>query len=242
MTRSQGFTLIEMAVVLVIIGLVLGGLIVPIAVQMDQRRYSETNSRLENARNALLGYAMSHTAANGKPYLPCPDTDGDGLEENRVAGVCPSQEGRLPWTTLGIEKGDSWNNLIRYRVHPTFSNNTTGFSLSSSANFRICQDAACATIISTSIPVVLVSHGKNGYGARTSQGATLFVPATISADELENIDGRNNPSAGNNTADTADTADVDFVSTTISNTFDDVVVWISPNVLFNAMVSAGKLP
>jgi hypothetical protein len=35
---------------------------------------------------------------------------------------------------------------------------------------------------------------------------------------------------------------VNFVSKQMTPTFDDLVVWISPNVLFNRMVAAGKLP
>lgn len=241
-----GFTLVEMAVVLVIVGLMLGGLLVPLSAQTDQRSYSETKRLLDEAKEALYGYAMSHTATDGKPYLPCPDTNNDGLEETRqVSGACAinSQEGRLPWATLGLPRADSWGNLIRYRVHPTFSNSTTGFTLSSTANFRICEDGACTTVVSSGIPAALVSHGKNGYGTYNAEaGTVILVSATASANELENIDGRNNPSAGNNTADTADTADVDFVSTFVSSTYDDVVTWISPNILFNRMVAAGKLP
>jgi hypothetical protein len=33
-----------------------------------------------------------------------------------------------------------------------------------------------------------------------------------------------------------------FVSHNPTPTFDDLVIWISPNVLINRMVSAGKLP
>lgn len=235
-----GFTLVEMAVVLVILGLILSGLMVPLSAQIEQRNYSETKRQLEEAKEALVGYAMSRP---GAPYLPCPDTNNDGVEETRTAGVCPSDEGRLPWTTLGLPRADSWGNLIRYRVHRNFSNSLTGFTLLSTADFRVCTDSACGTPIATGIPVVLVSHGKNGYGTYHAESGTVIqLPAAISNNELANMDGRDNPRAGNNTADSADTPDVDFVSTTVSDTFDDLVVWISPNILFNRMVSASKLP
>jgi len=243
----HGFTLVEMAVVLVIVALIIGGLMMPLSAQVDQQRYNETTRDLEDAKEALLGYAMSHKAVvDGRPYLPCPDTDNNGVEEVRNGvGVCPSQEGRLPWTTLGLNRGDAWGNLIRYRVHFNFSNSQNGITLSpvaSVADFRICESSACAVVIATRVPVVLVSHGKNGYGAISEQLTVNAVPAGISADEMENIDGRNNPTAGNANVDTADTADVDFVSTFSSANFDDVVTWLSPNILFNRMVAAGQLP
>jgi len=239
----RGFTLVEIAVVVVIVGLMLGGLLIPLSVQMDQKNYNETRRLMDEGKEALYGYAMSHSASDGKPYLPCPDTDNDGSEETRTAGACPSQEGRLPWATLGLQRADNWGNLLRYRVHPTFSDSTTGFTLGSTADFRICEDDACASVISTGIPAVIVSHGKNGYGAYNAAGGTIIaVPAGVSDNEIQNINGRNNPSAGNNTADTADTTDVDFVSTFVSDTYDDAVTWVSPNLLFNRMVSAGRLP
>ena len=242
-SRNKGFTLVEIAIVLVVVGLLIAAFLIPLSSQIDQRNYGETKKQLEEAKESLYGYAMSHTATDSRPYLPCPDSNNDGLEQPRVAGVCPFQEGRLPWSTLGISRGDSWGNLIRYRVHPSFSNSVSGFTLSSAANFRICQDSACATLISTGIPVVLVSHGKNGYGTYSAEsGAIILVPPSLSANELANMDGRDNPRAGNNSADTADTADVDFVSTFPSSTFDDLVIWISANTIFNRMVSAEKLP
>ncbi len=52
--------------VLMIVGLLLGGLIVPLSAQMDQRRATETQKTLEEIKEALTGYAV----INGQ--LPCP--------------------------------------------------------------------------------------------------------------------------------------------------------------------------
>jgi hypothetical protein len=212
--------------------------------QMDQQRYSETEKTLQEAKEALMGYAMGHTAVDNRPFLPCPDTDNDGVEQARVAGACPFFEGRLPWATLGLNRTDAWGNLIRYRVDANFSNSNNGFTFTTAAanNIRVCRDNACVAVTVNRLPAVLVSHGKNGFGAWTGQLTVNTVPATISNNELENIDGRDNPRAGNNTADIADTADADFVQSFPSDTFDDVVAWISPNILFNRMVAAGRLP
>lgn len=60
MTRSHGFTLIEMAIVLVIITILIGGLAMPLSAQIQARRIAETNKTLDEAREALIGYAMNH--------------------------------------------------------------------------------------------------------------------------------------------------------------------------------------
>jgi prepilin-type N-terminal cleavage/methylation domain-containing protein len=254
---TTGFTLIELAIVLAVVGLVIGGLLIPLGTQIEQHKIRETQKALDEIKEALVGYALSHVAVDGKPYLPCPDTDGDGLEDARsvTTGDCPSFEGRVPRATLGTARTDGWGRQFRYRVERLFSNNQTGFVLNTSPSptLRVCSSSAsCSTtVIASGLPAVIVSHGKNGYGARDDQSNVVAVPAAVSTDELENINGRNNPGAGNSNPDTADSAAasrLDFVSRiqtesgTVSDEFDDLVTWLSPNILFNRMVAAGKLP
>ena len=60
MKAQQGFTLIELAIVLVIVTLLVGGLAMPLSAQIEARRIGETRKTMEEAREAILGYAMSH--------------------------------------------------------------------------------------------------------------------------------------------------------------------------------------
>lgn len=241
---EAGFSLIEMAIVFVVVALLIGGLLVPFSTQVEQQKVRETQKAMEEIKEALIGYAMTNK------YLPCPDTNGDGLEEARVVatGACPSSEGRAPWSTLGVVGLDGWGRRFRYRVTPAFSNSMTTFALSSSGTLRVCQQQACTSTLATNVPAVIVSHGKNGYGARQETGSVVEVPAGLPSpgDEMENINGRNAPTPGNATADTLDSANVDFVSHPFSDgaagEFDDLVTWLSPNILFNRMVAAGRLP
>lgn len=221
-----GFTLIELTIVLIIIALLTGGLLMPLSAQQDQRNYSDTQRDMVGISEALIGYAASHAAVDGKPYLPCPDTDNDGAE-NRTGSSCAASEGRLPWNDLGIGREDAWGNRFRYRITPAYANNAIGFTLSSVGTLRVCTSAACSVTVGSSLPVVIVSHGKNGAGAYNAIGATN--PAPAGADEISNQN-----------------ADNDFVLHTQSSVggseFDDLVTWLSPNILYNRMISAGKLP
>lgn len=212
---QRGFTLTEMAVVLVIVALLISGMILPLSAQQDIRYVAETQKQLADISEALYGYAASHTASDGKPYLPCPDTDGNGTE-NRTGPACTNQEGFLPWADLGLARQDAWGNAFRYRVAATFSNNATGFTLMAVGDLRVCTTAACAMALGANLPAIIFSTGKNGAGTTTD------------VDELENLDG-----------------DTDFVQRTSSGNatgYDDLVVWLPPSLLFQRMVSAGRLP
>ena len=63
MTTQRGFTLIELAIVLVIITILIGGLAVPLSAQIQARRIAETNKTLEEAREVAVGYAMTHSCS-----------------------------------------------------------------------------------------------------------------------------------------------------------------------------------
>lgn len=238
-SRSPGFTIIEMAVVLFVITLLIGSLLVPLATQVEQRQISETQKALEEIREALLGFAVA------KGHLPCPDktsgggagTANDGIEDVDGAGACvAASHGNLPWATLGVNGADVWGNRFRYQVAPAFAQRPTTFSLSSTANISVCTAAGCPantrlTAVSPDGAVaVIMSLGRNGRGAINANTGTTN-PAPTGADENENA-----------------TGPTTFVSRTMTSAgstageFDDIVTWVSKHTLFNRMVAAGKLP
>jgi type II secretory pathway pseudopilin PulG len=225
--RCEGFSLAELAIVLVIVALLIGGMLVPLSAQRDLQDLRETQRQLSDATEALLGYAASHAATSGgNPYLPCPDIDGDGFED-RSGQVCAAAEGRLPWSDLGVGREDAWGNRFRYRVAEEYARSDTGFTLEAAASLRACEDAACGTVIAGHLPAVIVSHGKNGAGAFNASGGTNPPPA--GTDEIANQND-----------------DSDFVlhppSGVPGSEFDDLAAWVSPYILFNRMITAGRLP
>lgn len=231
MRKLRGFTLIELAIVLVIVTILIGGLAVPLAAQIKARRVAETNKTLEEARQAIIGYAMTHKAVStGKPYLPCPDTNGDGIEEARISGICPSQVGFLPWATLGAGAQDAWGNRLLYATTTDVSNDNPGIGSTVAPNSswnQVCSSNTCASgYVAQNVPVVIASMGPNGWGARSVSGNTLAPPT--GADELENLDGDNI-----------------FVSRSPTELgspngeFDDLVVSISYYVLYPAVCPTG---
>lgn len=230
-----GFTLVEIAMVLLIVTLLLTGLVPTITSQMEQQRTNETRKLMSEIRDALIGYALIY----GK--LPCPadptlvsGQTGAGLERNGCS-TSALATGVVPWAKLGTSETDGWGYRFSYRVTPTFADNTSGtgasciittgisFQLCSTGTVTIKATSSGTTIVADEIPAIIISHGKNGAGAWTQKG-TQLAPGS-SADEVEN-------SNSNST----------YVSRIPSTNFDDLVAWITPNILYNRMVAAGKLP
>lgn len=213
-----GFTLLEMAIVMVVLGLLLGGILMPLSTQMEKQDRDETQKILQDIQDALIGYAM----ANGR--LPCPDTDGDGIID--MSGTCTNVQGTIPWVDLGVGKNDVWGQSFTYRVTGSFADNTDGtgcgiatagisFELCSTADINIL-DASAGNPVANQIPAIVIAHGSNW-------------ATTTSADESENTD--------------TDTTFVDRrPSMNAAPTFDDQVIWISSNILKTRLVSAGRLP
>lgn len=224
MKAARGFSLVELAVALVIIGLLLGMLAVPLNTQVDQQRISETNRELRLVAESILGFAV----ANGR--LPCPATPtlansaaGAGLE-SRAAGACVLIEGVVPWLTLGMPETDAWERRLTYRLTPAFGNDPpagmqAAFLLTDSGNIDV-TDSGVTT--ADDMVAVVLSHGKNGLGAYQPDGTRV---ALGTGDELENADG-----------------DATFVSKVPTPDFDDLLVWVSPNLLKSRMVAANRLP
>jgi hypothetical protein len=80
-----------------------------------------------------------------------------------------------------------------------------------------------------------MSYGKNGYGAiNGTAGTQNSIPGTISANENENVNNDN----------VFISRSITFVGDTTSGVqeFDDIATWLSPYILLNRMIAAGKLP
>lgn len=256
--RLTGFTLVELAIVLLIVTLLLGGLLPTISSQIEQRHVTDTRKQLDEIQQALIGFAV----VNGR--LPCPADGATPAGQANAAGVAAGQEyttgggstltcvnntgaganqvawGAIPWATLGLSETDAWGRRFTYRVTTAYADGVgtpvactpsapaqSSFALCSAGNLTVLSKTG-GTSIALNVPAVVVSHGTDGLGAYTPAG-TQLPGATV--DQGYN--------ANNNAA---NPTNLNFVSHDPTPTFDDLVVWISPNTLMNRMVTAGKLP
>ncbi|MFA6014066.1 MAG: prepilin-type N-terminal cleavage/methylation domain-containing protein [Gallionellaceae bacterium] len=230
---APGFSLLEMAIVLAIVGLLLAGLLPTIAAQMDQQHRNDTRKLMEEAKEALFGFSMS----NG--YLPCPASQVGGLEDrNDTTLACNRRMGFLPWATLGVNQVDGWGHLLTYSASPDYTTASQVFAIIGSTRDISIRNLADATISKQSdVPAVLISHGANGLFATLENGNIINSTAPLS---FENVSRQATNANGVGTA--IYSADPTARTAANDEEFDDLVVWISPNVLINRMVAAGRLP
>jgi len=256
---QKAFTLIELSVVLFIISLLMVGLLGPVGTQIESQERQQTIDTMDDIMEALYGFAV----VNGR--LPCPDAfaSGDGVSDPVGSGPCtdPSGDGWLPWQTLGLNiQGDVWGNRFKYHVTtPGFTTVDTG-TCAADGELDLCQSGtlniltrgddpdiigvetkAGYTLVS-SIPAVVISHGRNALGATTVNGVTLTA-TTAGTDEAENDDANTNGDFYSRTFSEGATGCTDDTNeANVLCEFDDIVMWISPNILMNRMVKAEVLP
>jgi len=214
--RYRGFTLIEMAIVLLVIGLLLGGLLTPLSTKIEHERYKGSRSELEKVINSLMGYAVVNRR------LPCSDTNGDGVEDNVGTANC-SDEGTVPWVTLGAGKEDAWGHSIRYRVDLFFSTSPIGDPANTVSGLTIVDSGGVAlTPANPDAPVVIIfSCGNDG---------------------LPNGGNDANGTDDSATCENPGTPDLIYLQDLPDANFDDTLIWLSKNRLLNRMVAAGKWP
>src|SRR5688572_9709541 len=155
---ERGFSLIEMAMVLVILGTLLGGVLVAVSQTAENGRRTTARNQLREIESALYGFAQVH----GR--LPCPALDNsNGYESPLGGGTCNSNHGFVPATTLNLNGAintdglllDPWQNPIRYSVAgtttPEFTDDDSirdffdGGGIFTPANMlRVCPSSACA--------------------------------------------------------------------------------------------------
>jgi prepilin-type N-terminal cleavage/methylation domain-containing protein len=242
--RSRGYTLIELAIGLVILGLVL--VLIWRFGSTASQRYVEINSPpiLETADQALTGFVAA------QHRLPCPDTAGDGLEHCGGAVV-----GRLPVVTLRLARADLAN--VRYGVFRAASATAPADADLAVAKDRfyplLSSPAGPALAAGTGTPLgvsngidfcdaLLVAGGRapttTALSIRNDGGALIKnVAYALALPGGRDADGDGNPFDGANTI-----ADAFAASTQpISATYDDMVLAVDFGQLFDRIACSGTL-
>lgn len=237
--KQGGFTLVELALVVGIVALLLGGLLVPISRSIEQKAIATTQANLEAAQQALLGYALIYGS------LPCPDTSTLGLALVADAGGCTTASvGHLPWATLGIQGVDGWGNRLDYAVYAPLGKDVSTVTASSlevwctkmtmadiPAGIPACLTTGGAVVKpSTTTSFVVYSHGKNGLGAIRPDGTPSSATPPSTVDEVQNQSGAGNIFISRPQTDATSTA----------GEFDDLMVWMPSTLLTAKLFAAGK--
>ncbi|MCX7338617.1 MAG: type II secretion system protein [Alphaproteobacteria bacterium] len=237
--KLDGFSLLEVAIVLCIIGVISGVGLPALTTAIKQKRIHETESNMEQITASLAAYVMQ----NAK--LPLAATPGASAEEAGKSGDLA--HGIVPYRTIGLSERtakDGYNRWISYGVDvhltrtikisdddeqlqknadPIFAPNRDPFS----SDRYFCgikggtheslsvKNAHGHDVIDADshdlIAFVLISHGASGAGSYDKNGA---VQPTSAPDKATNADRNNN-----------------FIDHSPSFDFDDRVQWITRNNL-----------
>lgn len=134
LSQTRGFTLIEISIVLVVIGLLISGGLVALAPVLENAKRTETENTITKIEDALTLYAIQYGC------LPCPANGsiaagaagaGQALSDNGTyTANCVDDAGGtscsalaqtnvVPWATLGLQESDAidgWNNRLNYHL------------------------------------------------------------------------------------------------------------------------------
>lgn len=265
--QQSGFTLVELAVVVFLVGLMASLGLSALNAQMASASISATKKKQETIKDALIFYLGKYKR------LPCPSTNinpPNGIESraNSFPANCTGYFGIIPYAELGLSKNaamDGWENFFSYAVSPQWT--STYDSTATPANgANKTNDAAqsfnvgiTGTILvndrsaSTGNPIIpisssttggpaaafIVSHGKNGLGAFTSKGTQNAPPA--GTDELANVP--NKTTWALPTSSTFYQREYTDNATAYGTygSFDDIAQFLNPSDLITPLMKDGSL-
>ncbi len=267
----RGFTLVELAVALLVLGLIGLTLIGPVHTAFEQQERQRNQQRLDEIHEALLGYAVQNNR------LPCPDCVGVGGSclaadlndfKEDVAGIgpgrsCKTDIGNLPAQDLGLSGKDVWGQNYTYAIGTAFKQEVLSgepCTRPSGTWLGICTGGSISvTNMPAAGPHTCPPGSRPDAVVTVDQIAAIVVSQGKKPNDLNHLpvscfEQQNMDSAG--TAPPPTPPPRTFVSTDYSSHqdagnpadearnfyFDDMLIWISAHQLRSRMLAAGKLP
>ncbi|MEN2994389.1 MAG: putative Ig domain-containing protein [Thermodesulfovibrio sp.] len=144
--KNQGFTLVELAIILIVIGLLVGlgaSLIGPLT---KRAKLTETRETVKGAKEAVLGFAVK----NG--YLPA-DLDH-----------------------AGAKKFDAWARELKYFAASELTSGDICGKNTTSMQVYECKDINCSVYLTKSnIAFIVYSTGEDGEGSCTGNSSPFYA-------------------------------------------------------------------
>jgi len=279
---QKGFTLIEIAIVFIIIAVLLSYTFMPLRAQLETANIKKAHAKLIEIEEALYGFAI----ANNR--LPCPtfpgnaglsnpeDPTGTATQHCNASAAISGYIGFVPSSTLGI-KGevncdgllvDPWGRPYHYSVVNVDGKPTAGDD--DDIGDFVVSGGLRAQALSTGIPgntgpnsvqpniKVCNDLGSNctsapgaGGGVASTKSAVAVIFSMGTRQRANSGREDENAGEGGTVASTCNLPaykignDAQYYAAqrieTGSNQFDDILIWISPNILYSKLLQAGHL-
>ena len=257
-TRSvtqRGFSLIEVAIALLLVGLALASTMVVVTTQIEARNTRETLRRMEVVKASLISFVAKNSR------LPCPavptltNTSASYGVEAATPGTCTSTVaagasnviGVVPWVTLGIESSyatDPYGNFLTYNVVKAETNRTSYTVTSMRGNISVHSGTPASLGLTgagglstqNQINACTTTQGDNGCNiaavavlvSHDRNGAGAYSTAGVKSTAPSST---TNPAEWQNAQ--ADTKYVIPSTGYVKDVYDDVVMAITPeDILF----------
>jgi type II secretory pathway pseudopilin PulG len=242
--EEKGFALIEIAIALIVMGLILGARIPSFLHYLRWQKIQETKEKQEKILYSIAGFVLQ----NGFVPLPAsPYEKGKNFGLSRQSLNTPlDMRGLVPFKTLGLPESYSKDGFKRYFTYIGGGVQKERGDLSTHSSF--CQmrppyplevdERQSSGILSkrpdrlaSKSPVVLIlmSHGESGYGAYYGSEGT--INRSIKA-HRGSLDKQQNASQDLRVVNRA-------TSIKPQDFFDDIIVWVTRE---NLMAFYGKRP
>lgn len=219
---QRGYNLVEIAIVLTVALMMASWLATSYYQLQKDQRVKETKRTIETIKDAIADYADTHRSQSfliansllppaeqiywrvpaGRPYLPCPDITGDGLEDRQPSAYtsvsvtvafsywnvrpytseCYGYKGFVPWRTLNTPPADAWGNFYTYRVDPDFAYSLLGFDQET--------ESASSTPIGdwrVNLPPFFVTMAASGQNYISSNSTATFPISNVNIAVLSTV-------------------------------------------------------
>lgn len=196
-SSEAGFSLLELAIVLVILGII-GGLSLPLLTSQINRA-GIVKTRLH--QDYILSSIAAYVEKNKR--FPCPaepQISGPGYGVAQIQCRGQRAKGILPFKTLGISEiyaRDGFKRLMTYVIEPELTKKDTALQNERGGYITINKEEGDPVMASTlagdqnpnCVALVLISHGETGIGAYIGKGqSTRYLSGSSSSHKRENYD------------------------------------------------------
>jgi prepilin-type N-terminal cleavage/methylation domain-containing protein len=227
--HRAGFTIIELAMVLIVLGILAVALMPMIQVVHDDAMREQDMATLESAKNALLGYIRVNQGA------PCIDAAG-----NEVSSGCDSTK---TLDLLGVRSTDSRRKTFVYDVNDTL----TLAEITASGN-SLCTalaniiDPPFSTVTPPDPTVCESTNANTGSAACAASSSMAFVLVGRGSDRCLNLENTHASAVNDAVCPTAVAANRTFENSVRNHSrtqddgyYEDLVLTITPFELAEAM-------